>query len=266
MKRLKRDPLLLILVLSLGPFFIILYKLIFLQGMTLYQVVIVNPTADDGIFIEEFMDEMEQKKYPGGAPLFEFITVENEEQGRKIIQNHDAHLMLLFSHEKGRVDVSLVGDFSNPYYLISSQLAQNQVKDYLLKKLRFGTPVSIHEIAMGNSGGKTEFESYTPGLIIFSTLSLLYLFAILLVKEAESNVFYRYRLAGIGWLKFIIGYSLPFLILSLLASSLTLAFAFLLGFHSSVSVAYDFFYVPACLRAAEPVDNRCFVYSGCIIV
>jgi len=34
LRRLKRDPLLLVLTFILGPFFVLLYKLIFLQGMT----------------------------------------------------------------------------------------------------------------------------------------------------------------------------------------------------------------------------------------
>ena len=238
--RLKRDPFLLVLTLSLGPFFVILYKLIFLQGMTLYEVIIVKPDPEAGAYIEDFIDEMEQKRYPGGAPLFEFKMVENEKEGREKIQNHDAHILLVFNMENGTADVQLVGDFSNPYFVISSQLTQNQLKDYIISKFGFSPPLSIDEIAMGNSGSKSEFESYIPGLIIFSVLSLLYLFSILLVKESASNVFYRYRMAGIGGMKFVISYSLPFLLLSMLAVSLTLITAFILGFHSAISPALDF--------------------------
>ena len=238
--RLKRDPFLLVLTLSLGPFFVILYKLIFLQGMTLYEVIIVKPDLEAGVYIEEFIDEMEQKRYPGGAPLFEFKMVGNEKEGLEKIQNHDAHILLEFNLENGTADVQLTGDFSNPYFVISSQLTQNQLKDYFTSKFGFSPPLSIDEIAMGNSGNKSEFESYIPGLIIFSVLSLLYLFSIMLVKESESNIFYRYRLAGIGGMKFMISYSLPFLLLSMLAVSLTLITAFILGFHSAVSPELDF--------------------------
>ena len=238
-KRLKSDPLLPILTMVLGPFFVLLYKLIFLQGMTLYQVVVPEHLPESAIYVDEFLDAMELKMYPGGAPLFDFILVESPEEGADVIRNHDAHLMLSFNYNNGDPEIVITGDYSNPYYLISSQLIQNQISDFFNKTLGYSPPFRFREAAMGNSAEKSEFESYVPGLLIFSSLSLLYLFSILLVRESESRIFYRYKMAGIGTVRFLTSYCILFLLLSLASAGLTLLSASLLGFHAGVSVLYD---------------------------
>jgi len=249
LRRLKRDPLLLALTFILGPFFVLLYKLIFLQGMTVYRVVIVqNEAAQESALMDlvdeygrRFVEEMRNRRYPGGADLFDLIEVQDVDEGLRLLRDHDAYCMLRFSGSTERLGVEILGDFSNPYYLICSQLIQNNLKDFLLLQQGLAPPADITEMALGNSGGKTEFENYIPGLVIFSTLVLMYLFTILLVKEVESKVFYRYRMSGVPGCYFTSSYTLLFLGLTAIAVLLTLGSAFALGYHSALSILNDIF-------------------------
>lgn len=247
LQRMKRDPLLLILTFLIGPFFVLLYKMIFLEGMTLYRVILIRPEKtieqDDSELLSDyqriFIDAMEGKHYSGGGDLFHFMEAETLDQGLKMLRNHDAHCLLRFTGFPEDPEIQIIGDYSNPYYLLCSQLIQNNVKDFVIQELDLPPPVGITEVALGNSGSKTEFENYIPGLVIFSVLTLMYLFSILLQKEVESNVFSRYRISGLPGHSFIISYTLCFLLLSTVAALLTLGTAFALGFHSPVSLLND---------------------------
>jgi len=198
----------------------------------------VEPAAEYG---RRFVEEMRNRLYPGGADLFDFIEVQDASEGLRLLRDHDAYCMLRFSGTTERLGVEILGDFSNPYYLICSQLIQNNLTDFLMRQQGLAPPADITETALGNSGGKTEFENYIPGLVIFSTLALMYLFTILLVKEAQSKVFYRYRMSGTPARSFVLAYTLCFLCLSGLAVLLTLGSAFALGYHSALSVRNDLF-------------------------
>ncbi|MDC7126163.1 MAG: ABC transporter permease [Spirochaetales bacterium] len=262
-RRVKNEPLLLILTLVLAPFFVVLYKLIFLEGMTVYNVVILETENKALKYQKAFIEEMEEAQYPGGSSLFHFKWVADESTGEQLLQNHDAHCMLRFLSDSHPPEIEIIGDYSNPYFVVCSQIIQNNLKEHYLSRLRLPIPVKITEIPVGNSGEKTEFETYIPGLVIFSALVLMYLFAILLIKEVENNVFYRYRLSGLGWKSFISAYSIIFLLITALSSLLTLGTSFLLGFHSAVSVYHDIcFSAGVCTILAFSTIGIAFFVAG----
>lgn len=229
---LRRDPLLLVLTLICAPFFVLLYKLIFLEGMTVYDILLLPADPNAVALVEDFQNYAEAIRYPGGGTLFRFSTVVSRDAGLSKLRDREARLMASFSLNG---DIVLTGDHSDPYYVLASKLLTETALAFAQDRLGFHPPVHIREEALGISARKTEFENYVPGLVIFSTLVLIYLYVLILAREVESRVFVRYRLCGLRSRDYVLGHTTVFLGLSTGAALLALIVAFALGFQSPLS-------------------------------
>ena len=265
---LRSDPLLVLLTLLSRHraleilAFVLLYKLIFLEGMTVYDVLILaQPSTITGRSLPEdagsglpppaeLVDALDAIEYPGGGRLFRLRLVDSYDEGIRILENRDARIMAIVSDsgppERGApgdgaatMTVTLVGDHSDPYYVLASRLFRTALEDYLVQTGRASRPITITEEPLGISREKTEFENYVPGLVVFSTLVLIYLLVLLLAREGDSRVFVRYRLSRVPARVYVAAYTILFMILSLAAALLALSAAFALGFRSPVSVLHD---------------------------
>lgn len=256
----KRDRIMLLLTLLCAPFFIFLYKLIFIEGMTVYKI-LINPRTKSELFLaEEFINNLKIKKYPGGGKLFNLELIDNYEEGISILKNRDARILVKINSLE---NISIIGDYSDPYYTLGSILIQNQINDFIIKKTGYQLPFKINQEPLGTSLKKTEFENYVPGIIIFSVLIQLYLFTILLVKEKESGVFLRYRLCGISSFSYIIGHTVIFSGIAFISLIITVITAFLLGFKSTESLISDFIIVViVCFILNWGVVGISFIISG----
>jgi len=220
----------------MGPFLVILYKLIFLQGMTLYSIALLSPAQN----LEElFIEEIENKQYPGGGDLFHIMEVKDKETGIQLLHNHDVLCLLIFNDREDQAEIEIWGDFSNPYYLLCSQLIQNNIKDFILTQSNLSLPINIKEKALEKSGRKSEFEHYIPGLIVFSLLPLIYLFSLILIRTLESRTFQSSLKSESSGRAFMGTYTFTFICLGFIAALLTISTAYILGFHSAISVWHD---------------------------
>lgn len=227
--QIKRDRVMLILTLILAPFFIFLYKLIFLEGMSLYEVALIGNS--------KMSSYIEDTNYPGGGELFRVVETDNYYEALDLLYKHKIKLIVIF---KSKRSVEIYGDYSDPYFILSTTLIEKTIDDYYMKLLGLPRGIEVKRIPIGNSKNKDEFESYIPGIIIFSIVVQLYLFTMLLLKEKESGVYLRYKLTRVNASSYIIGHTLGFYSISLLSIGLTLITAFSLGF-SSINPVKEFF-------------------------
>lgn len=242
-RSLGRDKVLLLITLLCAPFFIFLYKLIFLDGMTIYKVLLYSGNSDaiNTETIESYAEYLEEIKYPGGGDLFVIETIQDREEGLRAIRDHEARLMAEFDLSEKDAEIFLTGDFSDPYYVLASRLFRDIMNDLAEDLLEYEPPFKVSGRSIGISHLKTEFENYVPGIIIFSVLVQIFLFSMLITREIESNAFLRYRMAGVRGYQYIIARTIVFLLVILGACLLALISAFLFGFKSPVSVIYDLF-------------------------
>lgn len=258
--QIRRDKVMLLLTLMCAPFFIFLYKLIFLEGMTVYSILIYPSTELEGAVAEGFIDEIRMKQYPGGGRLFNLKLVDGYEEGLIALQNRDARILIKINSVN---NMTIVGDYSDPYYTLGSNLIQKEIIDYITKKAEFNPPYVITESPLGISLEKTEFENYVPGIIIFSILIQLYLFTLLLIKEKESGVFIRYRLCGISSFSYILGHTIVFTSIAALSLIVTVVTAFILGFKTTESIIYNLISViVVCFILNWSVIGISFILSG----
>jgi ABC-2 type transport system permease protein len=226
----------LLLTLLCAPFFILLYKLIFLEGMTVYPVVINTEQVNNSDLSNDFIDVIKSKKYPGGGKLFNIKSIDSYQIGIDILERHEAKIMVNFI---SMYEVTIIGDFSDPYFVISSNLIRKSIIDFYMERFSLDYNVKVNDKALGISRDKTEFENYVPGLFIFSTLIQLYLFTLLLLREKESKVYIRYYLCSVSKLSYFIGHSIVFFALSIIGLLITTVTAYSLGFQSPNSMIYD---------------------------
>lgn len=273
-KELSSDPVLLTLTLILAPFFVLLYKLIFLEGMTVYDVVLyAEPaTTETSTSLDDLESRLRAVEYPGGGRLFDLRRVSTRTEGLWVLENRDARIMVelvpnrlhtLSSNRDAPFTVTVHGDHSDPYYVLASRLFRTALEDYLVERGWSAPAVVVTEVPLGISRDKTEFENYVPGLIVFSTLVLMFLFVLVLARESESRVFIRYRIARLPGLAYVAAYAILFAVLAVAAALLALGTAFLLGFRSPDSVMHDMFSALAiCATLSVAASGAAFLVAG----
>lgn len=248
--QLKRDKVILILTLLCTPFFIFLYKLIYLDGMTNYRVAVVNEESTyDFDLLKNYLEERE---YPGGGELFELFEVGDYEEASLMVEEHRIKVML---HLQGD-DIYIWGNYADPYFVLSANLLEKFIYELWGPK----SVIPIHRRALGLSRKKSEFESYIPGLYIFSTLILLYLFTLLLIREKECGLYLRYYFTGMKPSIYFWGNSVVFLLITVGNLLLTTVVAYSLGFNSPNSEVSDILHsVTLCIILSLAVIGISFI-------
>lgn len=229
LKQLRRDKIILILTLLCTPFFIFLYKLIYLDGMTNYRVAVVS--EESHYDISGLKDFLEDREYPGGGELFQLFVVDSFDEAYLMVKEHRVKILLQL---KGG-EIYLWGNYADPYYVLSANLLEKFIVELWEPK----RDISIHRKALGLSKMKKEFESYIPGLYIFSTLILFYLFTLILIREKEVGLYLRYHFSGMKPSVYYWGNTWVFLLITIGNLLMSTLVAYGLGFSSPNSIFLD---------------------------
>lgn len=229
LKQIKRDRIMLVLTLICTPFFIFLYKLIYLDGMTKYRIVLVG---ENSVYdIDKFKSFIQDKQYPGGGDLFEVVEAENYGDAYLLVKEHKVKVLLYIEES----EIKVLGNYADPYFVLSVNLLEK----FILEFLRGEPSITIEREALGNSRMKSEFESYIPGLYIFSSLILLFLFTLILIREKEAGLYLRYYFSKVKTSSYFIGSSMSFLLISMINLLIATITSYSLGFNSPVSLYMD---------------------------
>jgi len=216
-----RDRLALGLVLSLGPCFVLLYALMFPSGATQYRVLVHD--ADRGAPLatgrlqggQDAIAALSSLRYRNGKPMLLVERVADIVDAEKRLRDRDAAVLLLLPEDFSakiagaraagdsvQAVTTLVGDLTNPTYLVAGVLA----------------------------GGA--LDAYVPGLIVFAVLMLVFTTSMTVAREVESGTLRRLQLTRMTALDFMLGVSVVPVIVGVVAVLLTFGTAVALGFHS----------------------------------
>ena len=237
-RELVRERAFLVLTLIVAPLFILVYRLIFLQGMIVYRIGVVDAgTGGISALLSAQLEENPGLSYSDGSSLFELRTYPTREAGERAIRNRDIYVLVIPGASQARV--TLAGDFSDPYYLLASTALKAALEDAFSGLTGESSSLTFDASATGFSGKKTPFENYVPGLIVVSSLAGIYLFSLVLARERENLAGVRYRLAGLPVSTLVTGKGAAFILLSSLSSLLAFTSAYTLGFGSPGGMAAD---------------------------
>lgn len=245
----------LLLTLSMGPFFIFVYYLITETSKPQYDIEIVN--NDKGVVIDG-------QAYNHGKDMVSFFCetdfdinkmpfkVSESEETKKAIEKvkkgeTDALLIIGEDFSQNVVNqladnksfapiVEFTGDLTKTSYLISAVWANEVLNEYMYQMSGSQRLVEVKETALGSSGSMSDFQMMVPGLLIVSLIMLMFTASIAFVSEVENKTIMRLKLSKLRTIEFLAGNTIVQLIVGIFSVILTLIIAVLLGYEYSGSL------------------------------
>jgi ABC-2 type transport system permease protein len=245
----------LLLSLSMGPFFILVYFLIMESSKPQYDMLVVN--NDTGITIDgktinhgDELTEFLKKSFPGQIPsAFKVIEVSRRGQSEELLRNRDADALIiidkLFSQslEKQKAgdssatsQIEFIGDLTSTNYLISAVWANEIINEFAFNTTNSKRVIHVNETALGSSGSIDDFDMIVPGILILSLIMLMFTASIAFVSEVENKTIMRLKLSKISTFEYLSGISIVQLIVGIISLLLTLLTAIMLGFNYTGSI------------------------------
>lgn len=240
----------LLLSLSMGPFFIFVYFLIVETSKPQFTVLIAN--KDKGILINNQLinhgnDLIGYFKNINTDTITLPLTV-NEVTDKTIgiesLKNKKADALIIIDTSFSQsiqmrksgdstsvVKVEFVGDLTNTNYLISAVWANEIVNEFALHTTNNKRIVILTETALGTSSTASSFDTIVPGILIVSLIMLMFTASIAFVSEVENKTIMRLKLSRLSVFEFLTGISFVQLLVGVVSVLLTLLTAIMLGFR-----------------------------------
>jgi ABC-2 type transport system permease protein len=250
---------LLILTISLTPFFVGFYWAVSESEKPNYDVLLVN--QDIGV-------EYESKQYQYGDIIIEEIKKLDEDdlqfpitikvakdrtEAVKKLKDKKADALVIFprdfserlqflltSNEEESINVEFVGDLTSIKYMITAIWAAETFSEFIYTATNKKNPVKISETSLGISGKMDEFDLYVPGLLILSIIMLLLPASISMVNEVENKTIIRLKLSRVSALEFLTGISIVQVMIGFISIACALSVAIVLGFEYAGSLLQIF--------------------------
>jgi ABC-2 type transport system permease protein len=247
-----RDKVILLLTLIFAPLFVFLYAQFFPGGSTSYLVLVQN--QDQGILApdgskwaagEHVIKTIRDVTYTNGKPLLRVRLVADQAEIDALIKKREAIAYLILpanlsatlaaarlGEPTPAATITFGGDLTNPYYIIAATLAVTALDSYVQETSGISLPVQYVEKAAGASATRTEFETYVPGIIVFSVVMLIFLAAMTVAREVEGGTLRRLQMTPMRAFDLVGGVSVALILVGVVSLLLTFLTAIVLGFRS----------------------------------
>ena len=240
----------LLLTLSMGPFFIFVYYLIVESSKPQYDILFVN--NDNGLVVnnnrvnhgERLIYYFNTKLNDTSGIPFRVKEIGDRDLGVVTLKEKHADALLTipetFSEDvlaksindsSNAEPVEFTGDLTNTSYLISAVWAGELLNNYMYQVTGKQKIVSIAEIPLGSSGNLDDFNLVVPGILVVSLIMLMFTASIAFVSEVENKTIMRLKLSRVTTLEFLGGIGIVQILVGVVSMVLTLLTAILLGFH-----------------------------------
>ena len=241
-----RNIWILILTVSMAPFFVFVYFLINEASQPHYRALIVN--LDQGVemqgedlnlgntippYFQKYIDGVEN------LPL-SVSSSKTREAGVKKIENSKADLLLVIPDNFTRIllaetpavpEIEIVGNLTSTGYLISAVWLGEMFNDFMAQQTKQERLYHLKETALGLSGQIDEFELWMPGMLILSIIMLMFSATIAIIVEVDQGTILRLKLSGMKAWQFLVGVGSSQVLVGVIAIFLTLGAATSLGFE-----------------------------------
>jgi ABC-2 type transport system permease protein len=247
MREQLRDFWTLSLTVSLGPFFVAFYWLMFGGGSTTYDLLVINQDAGtevDGAYWnagEQTIAAIHDMKYEDGQSILAVDTATDRAQAEKQLKDRKADLLLVFPADYSQMlaaspptpaHIEMVGDMTNPYYAVSAALTHAALISFGRNLRETADPIAVDEEALGDSAARTEFETWVPGLFMMAAVLLIYQTSMTVAREIEGGTVRRLQLTPMTAFDLLGGISISQVLIGVSAVTITFLSAVAMGFHS----------------------------------
>lgn len=245
----------LLLTLSMGPFFIFVYYLITETTKVQYDIKIVN--QDKGIVLDDqsfnYGDHMigffKDFEFDINSMPFKVTEAENRETAIEEVKKGDIDVLIVVDPDFSQsiekqllkdtsfvAKVEFIGDLTKTPYLIGAVWANEALNEFINRSTDTRRLVQVQETALGSSGYMSDFQMMVPGLLIVSLIMLMFTASIAFVSEVENKTIMRLKLSKLRTMEFLAGNTIVQLLVGIFSVVLTLIIAVLLGYEYSGSL------------------------------
>src|SRR3990167_8456057 len=249
-----RDYWALLITVSLGPFFVVIYWLITAGFPSYYNVLVVN--NDKGIsesgtyYGKAFIDMCNTEKRILETMHIKLIT--SVDSGKTILKKRDADAMLMLSEdfsrsiqnsidtlakEKSIPEVYFFGEKSNTRYLVGVITSFTAMDGFIKYLTKAKEPWKMTETFIDEEKIKrSDFEMQIPGIFILSVIMLLFSAGMLIIKDVEDKSINRLKLTKMTVFDYVSGVTLTQILVGIVSVISTYILATVFGFRSLGSV------------------------------
>jgi len=235
------------LVVSLIPLFLFMYWSFVGGGSTSYKVLALNEDRGECALLgsqrscaSEVIGALDSITYRTKDRLLHVREVTSRQAGEAILRENRAAAMVVFPEGFSQAassglqpaTVTIVGDPNNPYYTVAAVTINATLDEFAWKAVGLERPVVAEERMLGGSGGRTEFETYTPGLLVAAVTLILFSVAISISREVEYGTIRRLVMTGASSTSFLGGITGVYTLVGLITVLLAYGVATALGFRS----------------------------------
>ncbi len=233
----------LLLTVSMAPFFILVYYLIEEASSPSYDIVLVAPVSPQDPGREMLDRALRMLEDSTGFPVH-LRQLDSREEALQKLRDRSADAAIVFTPRspassgihaedsiQGIPEVEFIGDLTDVEYMVAAIWAGEVLRDLSIQVSGNRPAFRVRETALGTSGSATTFELYVPGIIILSVIMLMFTATIAMVTEVEQQTIIRLKISRLGTLNLLTGISLVQVLVGFLSVFLTLAMALALGFR-----------------------------------
>jgi ABC-2 type transport system permease protein len=245
----------LILAVSMAPFFVGIYYLIIEASEPQYDIVFIN--TDKGVefnpgqvnFGDLFVDSLLKMHQDTFQLPLKFTKAFTREAGIKILNDKKADALvvlpedlsdklyqIMLGSDSTQIELEFIGDLTNTYYLVSAVWAGELINEFLAETANKPGMVKIIETGLGRSASINDFDMMVPGLLILGLIMLMFSATIAFVSEVEHKTILRLKLSRLRTFEFLTGASIVQIFVGITSILLTLATAKAFGFSYSGSL------------------------------
>jgi ABC-2 type transport system permease protein len=247
----------LMLTLSMGPFFMFVYYLIIESSKPHYDVAIINNDKGyiaDSVSVnrgEEYISFFTSSVKDSVKMPFSITKSNNKPDAIAELKNKKSDAFIIIPEDfskqliekrkaesTGSVEIQFYGDLTSVNYLLSALWANETLNSFIKKSTVSGDFIKISETGIGTSSNVSDFDLIVPGILIISVIMLMFTATIAFVSEVENKTILRLKLSRITSFEFLTGITVVQLIVGIISVFLTLLTAAVLGFefHGSAAV------------------------------
>lgn len=247
-RELRREPVMVALTLVFAPVMVVLYQMVFPEVGAGYQVVVVDEDepgqAPDAA--AQVVEALRAGTAADGGALLDVRTSPSRADAQATVERRDAVALVVLpagfseavaalADDAGAPTVSYTvsGDLTSSGYLVAAVLVDAGVQQAVADATGRTPAVVPVEEALGDSAGRSEFEVYVPGLMVFAVIMLVFLAAMVVAREFESGGMRRLRLTRMTGGEYLVGTTAVLTALGGVSVLATVATAAALGFTSA---------------------------------
>ncbi|HEX9901225.1 MAG TPA: ABC transporter permease [Acidobacteriota bacterium] len=246
-----REWKILILTLVFGPFFVYLMFAYFKAAAPAYTLLVLNedqpaarPTGKPLEAGRELWAAWDKLTYPDGKPVFKTRAAVSLDQGRRLLKDREADLLVRIPPDFSRsleaygVDRSRplapvlnIGDESSVRFMVAASFADAVSYGYVASAVGLELPAAVSFEGAGSGRSPSDFDLYVPALMVLAVIMVMFTAAASLIKEVDKGTITRLVLSRMSTFEFLSAVSLNQMLIGTAALALSYLAAQSVGYR-----------------------------------